>query len=107
MADSLMKLLCSSAKIERDRGVQEILLFLNETNKDQICMLEQCLNKFLNDKQSPWETKHGSLMGAKVLLKTGNCSNEFALILKNLALDMLDDGEARVRSASGENIYMT
>ncbi|KAK2162572.1 hypothetical protein LSH36_96g05027 [Paralvinella palmiformis] len=102
MADGVLTLLCSSAKIERDRGVQELLTFIKDANKDDIVALQKSLHDLLSNTDSTWEGKHGALIGTKALLESGNFDETFANSLQEFAVLHLDYDESRVRLAAGE-----
>ena len=105
MADpGTLEFLCSSQKIDRDRGVEQLKAFLTNANETQFQAWEVSLQTLLNDSQNPWETKHGALMGAKALLSTSanvTVSEEFSSSIRQHALKLLEDPESRVRLASG------
>ena len=114
-----LELLCSSAKIERDRGAVGLHNHLREADSEGIKQLEKSMRLLLQDADAPWERKHGALMGFNELLALGvtgdgalRCSDEFTVEAKKCALQMLEDSESRVRLAAGiwsvtaENIYM-
>ena len=104
MADEALKLLCSSAKLDRDRGVVEISKFLKPTNGSEVPGLESLLQGLLCDSQAPWETKHGALMGTKALLlnETHACSDQFSEAANEFGMKLLEDEESRVRLAAGK-----
>jgi len=102
MADGVLTLLCSSAKIERDRGVQELLTFIKDANKDDIVALQKSLHDLLSNTDSTWEGKHGALIGTKALLESGNFDETFANSLQEFAVLHLDYDESRVRLAAGK-----
>ena len=123
MADCGLDLLCSSAKLDRDRGVVELQKHLNETNEDGVRRIEQAVQQLLDNKDASWETKHGALMGVQELLTLGlstsqrtatgvtvvrqdgsnvKCSDQFANVAKEYALKLLEDNESRVRLSAGD-----
>jgi len=104
----VLELLCSSAKIKRDRGAIELHNHLRETDSEGLKQLENSVRLLLQDADAPWERKHGALMGFKELLGLGvtdenllKCSDEFTGVAKECALHMLEDSESRVRLAAG------
>ena len=105
MAENVLKLLCSSLKLERDKGLLELQRYLVGRDQTAVEDLENTFSKLLDELATPWETKHGGLSGAKtLLLHDGNpCSDEFAASVKAHALRLLEDGEFRVRIAAGRN----
>ncbi len=103
MADKVLELLCSSAKIERDRGVVELQRQIDSADPVFVKDLEISIQRILEDPSSPWESKHGGLMGctALVLHEEKHCSDEFVQKARDYALGLLEDNEQRVRFASG------
>jgi len=101
MADEIVCKLCSSAKLDRDRGYQDILRYVHTLDEEGIDKLEQKFVNLLTDSTLNWESKHGALMGAKALLTNGNTSDDFELDIRGKATELLDDSEFRVRIASG------
>lgn len=107
--DDILKRLCGSVKLERDRGALELERFITErADGAAIRDLEKSLMTFLDDDKLPWESRHGGLMGAKVLVcleqlpdKEKHCSENFPVQLRSLALRLLEDPESRVRLAAG------
>ena len=102
MAAEVLTFLCSSQKIERDRGLAELYKFLGVAEDEEIRRLESSIQSLLEDGMSPWESKHGALMGAKALLNHEKCSDDFAHVTKNYALKLLEHSESRVRLSAGE-----
>ncbi|XP_033735448.1 uncharacterized protein LOC117323982 isoform X2 [Pecten maximus] len=102
MADEIQQKLCSSAKIDRDRGYQDLLRHIHTLEEEGLCDLEQKFIHLLADSTAPWETKHGALMGSKALLLSGNTTDDFVVDMRAKAIDLLDDKEFRVRIAAGE-----
>ncbi|XP_060077620.1 uncharacterized protein LOC132557146, partial [Ylistrum balloti] len=102
MADEILQKLCSSAKLDRDRGYQNLLSHIHTLEEDGLCDLEQKFINLLADSTTQWETKHGALMGSKALLLSGNTTDDFVVDMRAKAVDLLDDVEFRVRIAAGE-----
>lgn len=102
MSDPILKELCSSLKLERDRGFQQLVVHLQSLDEEGIYNLQFDLTKILNDTGSNWESKHGALMGSKAVLENGNVSDDFEIEIKRKVMDLLEDGEFRVRIAAGE-----
>jgi len=102
--------LCSSAKIDRDKGAVELQRFVaDESDKATIRDLEKSVLILLRDESLPWESRHGGLMAAKVLVfseqlpdKNKHCSEEFPVTLRDCAVKLLEDQESRVRLAAGD-----
>ncbi|KAK3597150.1 hypothetical protein CHS0354_038078 [Potamilus streckersoni] len=99
--DNVMSLLCSSVKLERDRGFTDLQNLLINSNDDFIRQCENLFSQMLADTSLKWESKHGALMGAKGVLET-KYSEDFTLTLRERALHLADDAEFRVRIAAGE-----
>ncbi|ESO94206.1 hypothetical protein LOTGIDRAFT_232463 [Lottia gigantea] len=102
MADKVLLLLCSSAKIERDRGCVELEKFLEDKNEEEVKDFEDKLLKILSDASSSWESKHGGLMGSKSILLHKHCSGSFPDKIRQHSIGLLEDEEFRVRIAAGE-----
>ncbi len=99
-----LKLLCSSAKIERDRGAEQLKLYLKNSSDESVHLLEKALNDlFLND-GGTWESRHGALMGTRTLLSCQFCSDAFIEQSTDRALKLLEHDESRVRLAAGLHI---
>lgn len=105
MSDAILKELCSSLKLERDRGYQQLVAHLQGLDEEGIYNLQFDLSKILNDIESTWEAKHGALMGAKAVMENGNVSDDFEIEIKRKVMDLLDDNEFRVRIAAGIDIF--
>lgn len=101
MAEEILKKLCSSAKIDRDRGYQDLLRHIHTLEEEGLCDLEQNFSHLLADSTAAWETKHGALMGAKALISSGNTTDDFVVDMRSKAVDYLDEGEFRIRIAAG------
>ena len=101
MAEAVLTFLCSSQKIERDRGVIELQKLLNVADDAEIRRLESSIQSLLEDGMLPWESKHGALMGTRALLNHEKCSDDFAHLSKDHALKLLEHSESRVRLSAG------
>lgn len=102
MSESVFKELCSSQKLERDRGYHSLVSYLQSLDEEGIYNLQFDLLKLLNNADSEWESKHGALMGTKAVLENGNVSDDFEIEVKKKVMEFLDDSEFRVRIAAGE-----
>lgn len=104
MADDAISLLCSNAKLDRDRGVEALTKFIDQTYEAGLVSLENELIRLLIDSESPWETKHGSLMGSKAILmhRIAAPTETFQQSIYEYSLNLLEDDEFRVRIAAGE-----
>lgn len=101
MVDAIIQDLCSSLKLERDKGFQNFVKHIDLAESEDIDTLEQCITKILTEEGSSWEKKHGGLMAAKALLISGKSSDDFAVDMRSQALKYLEDNEFRVRIAAG------
>ena len=61
-----LELLCSPAKILRDKGICRLKENLLNTNKEGVKQLEISIRLILTSPNTTWERKHGALMGFKV-----------------------------------------
>ncbi|XP_078313834.1 uncharacterized protein LOC111130281 [Crassostrea virginica] len=102
MVDKIIEDLCSSLKLERDRGFQSFVKHVDSVENEDIAGLERNVTKLLSEEDSSWEKIHGGLMAAKALLTTGKSTDDFAVDMRSLALKFLEDREFRVRIAAGE-----
>lgn len=105
MTTDVLDLLCSSMKLERDKGICDLQKFLqNSTAADRI-KIEHHLIRLLSDSGSPWETKHGCLLAAKCLVPQMDSEDEqeieFLNLIKPIGVKFLTDVEERVRLAAG------
>ena len=107
--EDILNRLCSSGKLERDKGAVELQRFVaDDSDKASIRELEKSVLRLLQDDTFPWESRHGGLMAAKVLVfseqlpdKNKHCSEEFPVKLRECAVNLLEDSESRVRLAAG------
>ena len=108
--ESVLELLCSSAKLNRDRGAEQLNALINEKAEDRTFLNGLCgeIVKLLADGQIPWESKHGALTGSKSLLqniklpKEDDMYSSFQESVLQYCLVLLEDDESRVRLAAGE-----
>ncbi|KAK7788464.1 hypothetical protein R5R35_012208 [Gryllus longicercus] len=105
MAD-VINLLCSSMKLDRDKGVSELQRLLPSCMDTERINAEFQLINLLSDSSSSWETKHGCLMGAKCIVPFVNLDDEheeeFIQKIKCSSQRLLTDVEVRVRISAGE-----
>ena len=101
MEENVLQKLCSKAKLDRDKGLQDLEELLKEFDREHVQNLEKHFSATLSDPNAEWETKHGALMGSKAICQTPFCSEQFSSYLINQALLLADDSEFRVRIASG------
>ena len=107
MLTEVLNQLCSQTKLERDNGAAQLHRLLPTITSDERIQLEENLLQFLNGiGEVPWETKQGSLLGAKSVVPFTNIENEkeaeFVQNLKQKAQRFLTDTEVRVRLEAGE-----
>lgn len=102
MSAEIQKLLCSNAKLERDRGYTELQKLLADSDPDKVSELQNDFIKLLLEVSENWEARHGALSGTKALLESGKSDDDFAISLLDHVLQSLDDTEFRVRIAAGE-----
>ncbi|KAK7507023.1 hypothetical protein BaRGS_00001874 [Batillaria attramentaria] len=102
MSAEIQKLLCSDAKLERDRGYTELQKLLTNSEHEKVLELQNDFLKLLLEVSDRWETRHGALSGAKALLESRKSDDDFAISLQDHVLESLDDTEFRVRIAAGE-----
>ncbi|WAR18431.1 hypothetical protein MAR_000269 [Mya arenaria] len=103
MDENILKKICSKAKLDRDKGFEDITNFLNEAEDAAIPELEKKFADMLSDSTAEWETKHGALMGAKALIKHGRSSEDFSQMLISKVGDVLGSLCAKF----GPDIYIT
>ncbi|XP_014671947.1 PREDICTED: uncharacterized protein LOC106812561 [Priapulus caudatus] len=106
--------LCSTQKLNRDRGVIELNKLLPQADCETYESLKKELTQILKDDTANWESKQGALSGSKALLlhranedvglvpNEGKWMAEFSDMLLTRALELLSDAEVRVRLAAGE-----
>ena len=119
MSDDLVNKLCSKAKLDRDRGYTETVKYLKNCDDDGLEDFKISLMKALQEDEKSWEYRHGGLSGARCLLENIQQSQKemsssagkgkethdlFALSMIDIAMDLLDHNEFRVRLAAGNNI---
>lgn len=97
----MLKLLCSTAKLDRDKGLQQLEEFLKKQNVDDVREFENKLVDLMSDDDSTWEKKHGSLMAAKTIMDSQHFSTEYGNRVLQKSLILLDDKEYRVRISAG------
>ncbi|KAG7166267.1 putative HEAT-like repeat-containing protein [Homarus americanus] len=96
--------LCAAQKLERDRAVADLNVKIKNFSPELIQSLQKALLSIVSDSASPWESKHGSLLGLRVLVLMSEVEleNEDQLEVQQAALKVLTDQEVRVRQAAGE-----
>ena len=103
MADGALKLLASTAKIERDRGVLELRRFLNTVGNEEVAGLEDLFLQILGDSTAPWESVQGALMGVAALITHNavSISEQFVANVQERAIKLLEHKESRIRLSAG------
>ena len=108
--DLSLQLLCSSQKLERDKGIIELQKYLADPSDATVRRLETEVQKILDDPAATWEQKHGAVTACKLLLQHDSqpCSDDFLHAAKDYSLRLLEDCEFRVRIAAGKfHIFLT
>ena len=105
--DGILRFLCSHTKLERDRGLAALEQKLKEpaglfADEEALGGLQSSLLDLVKSSDKGWETKQGGLLGTKLVILDGKCSDNFCETARNAALGLLHDDEARVRLASGK-----
>ena len=107
MADEVLKLLCSNAKLDRDRGVSQLESLLSSgIDSDSLHQFENSFQQLFGDSESSWESLHGAFMGCCCLIRSSGCAEEFSSSCKDYAIRHLTHNESRVRLAAGNDICM-
>lgn len=96
--------LCANQKLERDRAVVDLNVKIKSFSPELIQSLQKALLNIISDCTSPWESKHGALLGLRaiVLMSEPEVESQIHLELRQAALKILTDQEVRVRQAAGE-----
>ena len=110
MADDIeyiLQLLCSHTKLERDRALTSLELKLKDPNEfsgneEKLLALQKSLVSFAESTDCSWEKRVGPLLGAKLVILNGLGSESFHESIRDSALHLMHDDEARVRLASGK-----
>lgn len=106
MDENILRNLCSKAKLDRDKGFDQIQKYLQTADNDAVAFLEKKFADMFADTSNDWETKHGVLMGSKALCNSSFISEEFCAFLLSKAVDLADDSEFRVRIAAGLTLIL-
>uniref|UniRef100_A0A0L8G9N8 CLASP N-terminal domain-containing protein n=1 Tax=Octopus bimaculoides TaxID=37653 RepID=A0A0L8G9N8_OCTBM len=102
MSGGVLECLCSTAKLERDKGVVELQKSISTLSDTELNELQEAIVALFRRDDSPWETKHGALKGTTVILHSKRSSRDFVTYIKDNLSPLLDDEEFRVRLAAGE-----
>ena len=108
--DDILCLLCSHVKLERDKGLQSLEERLKDSSNftsdvKKVEDLQNSLTEFVTSTDRGWETKHAGLLGSKAVILNNLGSDDFSENLRKQALQLMHDGEARVRIASGRTTF--
>ncbi|XP_045581052.1 uncharacterized protein [Procambarus clarkii] len=102
--ENVVTRLCASQKLERDRAVADLTLKIKSFSPELIESLQKALLNIVSDSSSPWESKHGSLLGLRVLVLAAklDVESQLQLDVRHASVKLLTDQEVRVRQAAGE-----
>ena len=108
--DDILCLLCSHVKLERDKGLQTLEERLKDSSNftsdvKKVEDLQNSLTEFVTSTDRGWETKQAGLLGSKAVILNNLGSDDFSENLRKQALQLMHDGEARVRIASGRTTF--
>ncbi|XP_052269389.1 uncharacterized protein LOC127870865 isoform X3 [Dreissena polymorpha] len=104
MEESVLLKLCSKAKIDRDKGYQDLEEYIGRADDASVHLFQSRLVDMLLQGSSEWETRHGALMGSKAIILARMTPQELISSLLEKAFELADDSEFRVRIAAGEVI---
>ena len=107
MEKAWLALLQSKKRLDRERGLQHLQLLVDENKltDDERKKSEEDVLQLVTSLLSSWETKHGGLMAASVLIP--KASDEFLGKLKGDIPILLEYDESRVRLAAGIDTYLS
>jgi len=106
--ESILKLLVSTLKLDRERGIREFEAILQSQNHERklaaVEEIETKLKELVSRPDCSWEEKHGYLLAKKSLVafKKDQMDSNFLSNIQNEAVRYLQDGEVRVRGVAGE-----
>ena len=108
--DDILSLLCSHVKLERDKGLQGLEEKLKDSSNftaddKKVEELLNSLTELVESTDRGWEAKHGGLIGSKAVILNNLGSDGFCEALRQQALRLIHDDEARVRIASGNSDF--
>ncbi|UYV78379.1 HEATR2 [Cordylochernes scorpioides] len=100
----ILNLICSTMKLERDKGIAELQRNLNTTETDSIIVFINNLKSIYGQDALTWEKKLGALLATKILIPHVKKIDDtrFLYELVTVAQTYLTDNEVRVRLAAGE-----
>ena len=109
--DDILSLLCSHVKLDRDKGLQDFEEKLINTSDfiadiQKLEELQNSLTALVESTDRGWEAKHGGLMGSKAMIQNNLGSDDFCEGVRQQALRLMHDDEARVRIASGKTDFL-
>lgn len=96
--------LCAGQKLERDRAVADLNLKVKTYSPELVQSLHTAILDILTDSTSPWESKHGGLLGMRAMMMVSTADPENPMLgeVRQAALRLLTHQEVRVRGAAGE-----
>lgn len=104
-----LKLLCSHAKLERDKGCLALISTIKkitdtEEGQSQVKTLEEKLQSYLSQvaKEENWENVFGHIQACKILIESQRYTPDFPTLILPYGLQFLEHEEFRVRISSGE-----
>ena len=99
-----LALLQSKRRLDREKGLQQLQQQVNEgkLGEDERRESEREVLELVTSLTSSWETKHGGLMAASVLLP--GSSPQFVEKMKGEVPLLLEYDESRVRLAAGVSV---
>ncbi|GAB1608917.1 uncharacterized protein LOC115226077, partial [Argonauta hians] len=100
--EATLRSLCSKAKLERDRAAAELQKIAATLTDAELTELQDRTTALLRHGEVDWETRHGALRAAAVVLCSKRASPAFVSFVKDNLSPLLDDREFRVRLAAGE-----
>jgi len=105
MAEEILKLISSTSKLERDKGIEKLTDSITNSDVGTWSPVKTSLDSITKESQITWEEKHGYLLAQKCLIvvsKNEQNSQEFVSKLTEICLAWLTDSEVRVRVGAGE-----
>jgi len=105
MADEILKLIGSSSKLERDKGIEKLSNSITIGDVGTWSSVKKSLENITKETEISWEEKHGYLLAQKCLIVVTTIEapdSEFVSRLTEICLAWLTDTEVRVRVAAGE-----
>ena len=105
--EDILNFLCSHVKLDRDRGLAALEKNLKESDgifsdEKSLQELQNSFINLVNANGSAWEVKQGAMLGTRLVILDGRCSDDFCEQARLASLNVMHDDEVRVRLASGE-----